>query len=207
MDTFLFSLQSSFKKRCSRLSNRPRGEEQHEEEKKKKMQKDRKWWKCVLFNFTCRSSNSPRGRLHTLYELPQHGLFPYINALFYHLFCKAPTAFTSRGIPGRQITFCCTYWKLVHQILVSQLSRRQEHQGGEWQTFTPLSLLNRESGRFSSSSPSLLVTPVPKLLLGKLEKELDALRKQKFRPHRHDPIAMQKATQTPNLGRRISQNK
>lgn len=125
---------------------------------------------------------------------------------FITCFAKYQSRFTSRGIPGRHITFSCTYWKLVHQILVSQLSRRQEHQGGEWQTFTPLFLLNRESGRFSSSSPFLLVTPVPKLLLGKLEKELDALRKQKFRPQRHDPIAMKKAKQTPNLGRGISQN-
>lgn len=33
----------------------------------------------------------------------------------------------------------------------------------------------------------------PNLLLGKLEKELDRFRKQKFKPHNHDPIAMQKA--------------
>ena len=100
------------------------------------------------------------------------------------------------------MTFCSTYCNLVHQIPVSQLSRRQENRGGEWWKCIPLSLLNRESGHVSSSFPSFLPIRVPKLLLGKLEKESETLGKQKFRPHNHDPIAMQKATQTPNLGRR-----
>lgn len=43
---------------------------------------ERKWWEFVLFNFTCRSSNSPIGRLHTLYELPSVVSSHHFNALF-----------------------------------------------------------------------------------------------------------------------------
>lgn len=85
---------------------------------------------CVLFNFTCRSSNPPEE--DSTRCMNYSSMVSSINTLFLGKFVLQSTnrVLQAEAYPvGNNL--CCTYWKLVHQILVSQLSRRQEHQGGE----------------------------------------------------------------------------